>query len=249
MDTSAGQADALAEEFAQFLVTRRQTVPITERTMQELYHVLEQVSTDVIRIIVLYLFLDYGRMREGDLIDVRDGLDMWYACKVMKIRLNTIHIRYQEWGAEYDEWIRMDSTRVAPFGHKNSFMTPLDDEATAEMARDQSRKFEAAHRMPGNNLRQKERGPYIACLRVMGFAPAAVDETMKIYRRARSIGEFLSFLRRRGYQPDYQARPKNRAHYARLMLAEAAAASPSPGTPTDTDTGTRSGTASAGQSD
>jgi len=48
-------------------------------------------------------------------IDVKDTIDQWLEAQVTKIRETQIYVHYNGWGNHWDEWIDIDSPRIAPF--------------------------------------------------------------------------------------------------------------------------------------
>lgn len=54
-------------------------------------------------------------LRIGQWVDVRDTIDEWLEAQVTKIREGKVFVHYNGWGNNWDEWIDIGSSRIAPF--------------------------------------------------------------------------------------------------------------------------------------
>lgn len=55
------------------------------------------------------------KLELGQWIDAKDTIDQWLEAEITDIRENEIFIHYNGWGRRWDEWIDMNSQRLAPF--------------------------------------------------------------------------------------------------------------------------------------
>jgi hypothetical protein len=51
---------------------------------------------------------------EGDIIDCKDTMDNWYESTVLDVTDDQVLIHYESWSNVWDEWINIDSSRLAP---------------------------------------------------------------------------------------------------------------------------------------
>jgi len=56
-----------------------------------------------------------SKFEVGQWIDVKDTIDQWLEAQVIQIRNNQIYVHYNGWGTRWDEWIEMNSSRIAAF--------------------------------------------------------------------------------------------------------------------------------------
>ena len=54
-------------------------------------------------------------MKVGQWVDVKDTINQWLEAQVVEIRDNKAYIHYNGWGTRWDEWIEMNSPRIALF--------------------------------------------------------------------------------------------------------------------------------------
>jgi hypothetical protein len=50
----------------------------------------------------------------GDLIDCRDNKNKWYESTVKEVKTTEVLIHFNGWASKYDEWIPIESERIAP---------------------------------------------------------------------------------------------------------------------------------------
>lgn len=51
----------------------------------------------------------------GQWIDVKDTIDQWLEAEVINVHENQVYVHYNGWGRRWDEWIDMNSPRIAAF--------------------------------------------------------------------------------------------------------------------------------------
>lgn len=54
-------------------------------------------------------------LKVGQWVDVKDTINQWLEAQVVEIRNNKAFIHYNGWGTRWDEWIEMNSPRIALF--------------------------------------------------------------------------------------------------------------------------------------
>ncbi|RLN66827.1 hypothetical protein BBP00_00002012 [Phytophthora kernoviae] len=55
-------------------------------------------------------------LKTGDWLDVVDSDGIWNVAQVLRLpSANTVEVKYDCWGDEYDEVLRRDSLRIAPY--------------------------------------------------------------------------------------------------------------------------------------
>jgi hypothetical protein len=52
--------------------------------------------------------------KAGELVDCLDKLNKWYESTIREIKDGKVLIHYNEWPSRWDEWIPVDSARLAP---------------------------------------------------------------------------------------------------------------------------------------
>ena len=51
----------------------------------------------------------------GQWIDAKDTIDQWLEAQITKLKGNKAFVHYNGWGSRWDEWIDLDSPRLAMF--------------------------------------------------------------------------------------------------------------------------------------
>jgi hypothetical protein len=51
----------------------------------------------------------------GQWVDVKDTIDQWLEAQIIQVRNNMVYVHYNGWGTRWDEWIEMNSPRIAAF--------------------------------------------------------------------------------------------------------------------------------------
>ena len=51
----------------------------------------------------------------GQWIDVKDTIDQWLEAEVINVNESQVYVHYNGWGRRWDEWIDMNSPRIAAF--------------------------------------------------------------------------------------------------------------------------------------
>lgn len=51
----------------------------------------------------------------GQWVDVKDTINQWLEAQIVEIRDNKVFVHYNGWGTRWDEWIDMNSSRIAVF--------------------------------------------------------------------------------------------------------------------------------------
>ena len=54
----------------------------------------------------------------GQWLDVKDTVNQWLEATILRMSRTRLYIHYNGWPARWDEWIRVDSDRIAPFRTK-----------------------------------------------------------------------------------------------------------------------------------
>lgn len=70
-----------------------------------------------------YVLIVYSRVSTivvGDRVDVMDSSFIWCVAIVREILNNSIRVHFDGWGKEYDEYIPLESHRLAKFGFYTS---------------------------------------------------------------------------------------------------------------------------------
>ena len=60
----------------------------------------------------------------GDTIDALDTIRKWYESTVRDVKDNKVFIHFKQWGSHWDEWIDVDSERLAPL-HTHTTPAPI----------------------------------------------------------------------------------------------------------------------------
>ena len=55
------------------------------------------------------------KLKIGQWIDVKDTIDQWLEAEVINVRESQVFVHYNGWGRRWDEWIDMNSPRIAAF--------------------------------------------------------------------------------------------------------------------------------------
>ena len=55
------------------------------------------------------------KIKRGQWVDVKDTIDQWLEAEVIDVSDDKVLIHYNEWASRWDEWINMNSPRIAPF--------------------------------------------------------------------------------------------------------------------------------------
>lgn len=55
------------------------------------------------------------KLELGQWVDVKDTIDQWLEAQITKIQDGKVFIHYNGWGNHWDEWIDVESPRIAPF--------------------------------------------------------------------------------------------------------------------------------------
>jgi RNA binding activity-knot of a chromodomain len=60
---------------------------------------------------------DFSRrqLKIGQWIDVKDTIDQWLEAEVINVRGDEVYVHYNGWGYRWDEWLSMNSDRIAAF--------------------------------------------------------------------------------------------------------------------------------------
>lgn len=75
------------------------------------------------------------RLYIGQWIDVKDTIDQWLEAQVINIREGQAFVHYNGWGTRWDEWIDMNSPRIAVFrthtvqSSNTRYMSPFPNNA------------------------------------------------------------------------------------------------------------------------
>jgi len=75
------------------------------------------------------------RLQIGQWVDVKDTIDQWLEAQVINIREGQAFIHYNGWGTRWDEWIDMNSPRIALFrthtvqSSNTRYMSPFPNNA------------------------------------------------------------------------------------------------------------------------
>ena len=55
------------------------------------------------------------KLEIGQWVDVKDTIDQWLEAEVINVREGKVLIHYNGWGSRWDEWIDVNSQRIAAF--------------------------------------------------------------------------------------------------------------------------------------
>ena len=55
------------------------------------------------------------KLKIGQWVDVKDTIDQWLEAEVINVRGDEVYVHYNGWGYRWDEWLKMNSDRIAPF--------------------------------------------------------------------------------------------------------------------------------------
>lgn len=55
------------------------------------------------------------KLKIGQWIDVKDTIDQWLEAEVIDVNETQVYVHYNGWGRRWDEWIDMNSPRIATF--------------------------------------------------------------------------------------------------------------------------------------
>lgn len=55
------------------------------------------------------------KLEIGQWIDVKDTIDQWLEAEVIDVNESQVYVHYNGWGRRWDEWIDMNSPRIAAF--------------------------------------------------------------------------------------------------------------------------------------
>ena len=88
-----------------------------EKTQYYRYHILLNTSQFPVDLILYITSFIANLYCIGDLIDCQDPVHKWCTCRIVDIVENKkIRIHYEGWSAKWDEWLPLDSDRLAPIG-------------------------------------------------------------------------------------------------------------------------------------
>ncbi|KAM3131610.1 hypothetical protein pb186bvf_016274 [Paramecium bursaria] len=59
--------------------------------------------------------LEQRKFQAGQWIDLKDTIDQWLEAQILKVEGNRIFVHYNGWGRRWDEWVEVDSPRIAVF--------------------------------------------------------------------------------------------------------------------------------------
>lgn len=105
-----------------FSVLEKESLEVVRQnllTTEQLFAAREEQSNLVSKTTAIYPFNNGRRKFElGQWIDVKDTIDQWLEAEVIDVRDDQIKVHYNGWGARWDEWIEMSSSRIAFFRNK-----------------------------------------------------------------------------------------------------------------------------------
>jgi uncharacterized ubiquitin-like protein YukD len=55
------------------------------------------------------------KLQLGQWIDVKDTIDQWLEAQVIRVQNSQVYVHYNGWGSRWDEWLDMNSPRIALF--------------------------------------------------------------------------------------------------------------------------------------
>jgi len=86
-------------------------------TLNNMINCKNKFDEEVIRTTKTIVPYDLNKMRYevGQWLDAKDTIDQWLEAQVVQVRNNQVYIHYNGWGTRWDEWIDMNSPRIAPF--------------------------------------------------------------------------------------------------------------------------------------
>merc|ERR1719390_207205 len=59
---------------------------------------------------------DWKTLAVGSPVDVLDDVCLWASAEVVEVTAAQVKVHYHGWGAQFDEWLRKSSRRLAPAG-------------------------------------------------------------------------------------------------------------------------------------
>ena len=90
---------------------------IQEKTQYYRYHILSNTSQLPMDLILYITSFVANLYCIGDLIDCQDKFRKWCTSMIVDIVANEkIRVHYEGWNAKWDEWLPLDSERLAPIG-------------------------------------------------------------------------------------------------------------------------------------
>jgi hypothetical protein len=149
--------------------------PRTEFIDKYYRHNLQQISDPSVSNDVIKLISEYARegYEVGDRIDAQDIHGKWYPSEIMDLSLLKVKVRYDGWSSKWDEWIDLDSGRIAEvYSHSSAAV----EKTAIVVPRQQQNQVETA-----SFARTVDENAVLELI-TMGFDEGAAVQALRVHR-------------------------------------------------------------------